>query len=239
MTFQYTQLDNSLAFIDLTLWITGIVLTWLFVLFTTLSYSSKKNEMEKYQKENIFTWILFLVCVGIANTLNIIWRFGITDTLIARIVEFLSQLILYMGILIKIINIERGINRSDFYKGYYFSIIDAISAAYGVIIYPIITGVGILQIIYVILSIAGFLVFPGIFIYMAIKTTGAARKKSLLVVFGAFLIGIGLFLQPQNIRNYIEGTPTFEMVNIIVTIICPLFVLIGVVFIYISFKNTF
>ena len=237
MFFQYTQLNSSLSYIDLILWISGILLTWFYTIYAIIKYSHKR-EMEKYQKQNIITWIIFLVCIGIANILNIIWRFGITNFIIAKFIEFISQVILYSGILIKIINIEQGINRSNFYRGYYFSIIDIISVAYGIIIYPIITGVGVLQIIYIILTIAGFLVFPGIFIYMAIKTTGTARKRALLVVFGAFSIGIGLFLQPQNIANYIEGIPNSEQFIVMITIICPILVLLGVTLIFISFRNT-
>jgi hypothetical protein len=236
--FQYTQLDNSLAFIDLGLWITGVVVTYLIAIYTFLKFNSKKAEMEKYQKEIILTWVLFLVFLGIANTLNIIWRFGIADVDTAQFVEFLSQLFVYISFFTKILNIERGINRSKFYKGYYFSILELVSIIFGIVIYPIITEVGPIQTIYLILSIAGFAVFPIIFIYMTIKTTGATRTKSVLVVIGALFIGVGMVLQPQNVVEYIKALPDYEILLAFFTVLCPILIIIGIIFIFLSYRDT-
>ncbi len=238
MFFQYTQMDNSLAFIDLSFWITSVIITYLIAIYTLLKLNLKKANMEKYQKNNIITWFLFLFFLGLANTLNIVWRFTISDADIARNVEFLSQIFVFIAFFIKIYNIERSINRSQFYKGYFFTILMLISIIIGIIIDPFIKEVGIIQTIYLIFTTAGFAVFPGIFLYLMIKSTGDARKKAALVVIGALFMGVGMMLQPQNTESYIRVLPNYDFMKTLLTVTCPIVITIGILFIFLSYRDT-
>lgn len=238
MIIQYTKLDTALGNIDLTLWLSCVIITFLIALLTLIRYTSIRSVMEKFQKENILTWTIFLLSIAIANTLNIIWRFVIVDTEIAASVDFISRILVHLAILTKIINIERGINHSDFYRGYYFTILYIISIIYGIIISPFITDVGIAQIIYLVISLIGFIVFPGIFLYIALKSSGTARRNALYVVIGAILLGAGLLFQPRNIAEYFVADPNFELIIISFTILSPLAITLGILLIYLSYKGT-
>ncbi len=142
-----------------------------------------------------------------------------------------------MSILIKILNIERGINRSKFYRGYYFSTLEIITIIMGVVIYPVIREVGVIQIIYIVLSTAAFAVFPGIFLYLTFKSSGEARVKGFLVFIGTGMIGLGLLFQPQNIEQYAMLYPTYELIILIATIACPFLITLGVLLIFRSYRE--
>ena len=240
MIIQYRQLNNDLAFIDLFLWISSVSITFLIILYTINKFRLKKDEWEQYQKENVITWIIFLTCIGIGNTLSIIWRFTIQDNQVAEIVDYISIILVYIALLVKILNIERGINRSNFYRGYYFSIVILITIIFAIIANPLaLKTFGPLQIIYFILMTASFLVFPGIFVYLAIKSTGNARIDALKVSTGSFIIGIGLLVQPQNIEGYARTLVVdFELFLNFITIVCPILITLGIILIYTSFRGT-
>ncbi len=238
MILQYSKLTSVLTVFDLILWLSLVFLTFIIVIFTTIKYRSKKEQIEKFQRENVLTWIGFLIFLGTANTLNIVWRFTISNLELAGLVEFISQLFVFFSILIKIINIERGINRSNFYRGYYFSILEIITIIFGIIIYPIIKEVGIIQTIYIIICAAAFIIFPGIFLYLTFKSTGEARIKSFLVFFGAGTIGVGMLLQPQNVEQYAKLYPTYELLMIFFTIICPVLIITGILLVFKSYKDS-
>jgi hypothetical protein len=239
MINQYTELDNPLAFIDLILWFSSIVITFLIVIYTILKYSSRKAEIEKYQKENILTWVLTIGIIGIGNTLNIIWRFIIQDIQIAEFIDYISVILCFVALFIKILNIERGINRSEFFKGYYFSIILLIAIMYTAIIGPAaLKELGLLQTIYLLLLSVSFLIFPLLFLYLAMKSTDSARKNALKVVLGSILFGVGLLFQAQNIQEYAEYTPNFELISALFTIICPIMITLGIIIFFSSYKRT-
>ena len=79
MLFQYVMLNNFIFILDLTFWIIQVSIICSIVIYTFIKYQSKSNEIEKLQKENILSWIGFLIFLGIANTLNIVWRFTIEE----------------------------------------------------------------------------------------------------------------------------------------------------------------
>ena len=238
MLLQYTKLDNTLGFVDLTLWTIGVIITYLIALFTLIKFKTKKDEFEKYQQENILTWGLFLLFIALANTVNIIWRFTISDIGVAESLELISQVFVYISFFIKVFNIERGINRSNFYKGYYFSILELISVIYGIIIYPFIKEIGIPQTINIILSIVGFAVFPLIFLYLGLKSTGVARTRSFMVAAGAIIMGTGMLLQPQNVEAYLLVLPNPEFLLAFFTIYCPVSILTGTILIFLSYRKS-
>ncbi|MHA1343803.1 MAG: hypothetical protein ACTSQG_07445, partial [Promethearchaeota archaeon] len=199
-----------------------------------------KSEMEIYQRENVITWFLFLLFIGIANTLNIIWRFLIVDSNTAIKIDYISIIFVYIGIFIKILNIERGINRSGFYKGYWSSIILLIAIIYAIILNPItLKEFGPFQLIFLILMVASFAIFPGIFLYIAFKSTDNARKNALKVVGGSLLIASGLMLQPQNVEDYIITlmANTEFWLNFL-TIICPIMITLGIILIFDNYRRT-
>jgi hypothetical protein len=240
MILQYKTLDSSLNIIDLSLWIVSVVITFFLSIYTIGKFISKKDEMEKYQKENIFTWIIFLVFLSAGNTCNILWRFVIPEKVIYELVDSISIILVSSGTLIKILNIERAMKRSQIFSGHYFSITMLISIIYVAIIYPFIREeVGIIQISYVILAAVGYIVFPGIFAYLALKSTGNARRKALIVVIGALIIGGGLLFQPQNVETFFSSDPNYDIIITEYTILCPIMITIGAFLIFISYRKSF
>jgi len=196
--------------------------------------------MEKFQRENILTWMIFLFFVGIANTLNIIWRFVIINEQYAETIDYISIILVYTGIFIKILNIERSINRSNFYKGYFFSIILMATIIYAIVANPIaLKEFSIFQIIFLILMIASFTVFPGIFLYLSLKSTGDARKNAFMVVIGSLALAGGLLLQPQNTVDYADMLAADpELLLSFFTILCPILTTIGVILMFSSYRKT-
>jgi len=246
MINQYTKLDNPLSFLDIGLWLTAIIITSVIGIYTLIKYYSKRSESEtkKLENENILTWALFMILMSAGSICQLLWRFVFPVTSYYVFSPFvfailISIILVDVAILIKIINIERGMNRLKFFKGYYFTIIMLISIIYVIIYYPFIREeIGILHIIYMLLAIVGFCVFPGIFLYLAIKTTGDARIKAVEVVIGAIFIGGSLLFQPQNAATYLIGNPNYHFWMIFFLIICPIWMILGILLIYNSYRST-
>jgi len=233
------EFSDNIAVLDITLWIICIIITSIIIAYTSIKYVSKNKEWERYQKENIITWIIFFSGINFSNIINLIWRYIIEDSQIDAILDSIGFMVLYAGIFVKILNIERGINRSGFYKGHYFSILFAIIIIFVIIVNPLtIKEVSPVQTFFLVLLLVGYMIFPGIFLYLGIKSTGSARINALMIFIGAFIIGAGLAGVPQNMEALLVGIPDFELWTTFYTILSPTFIIIGMSLIVIGYKGT-
>lgn len=238
MILQITTLTDGISVLDFSLWVLNVYIIFTIVSFILYRYLKNRKEWEKSQKQNIITWLILLICIGVANTLNIVWRFLISDVQIADFIDYSSFLILYIGFFIKILYLERGINRSEFYKGYYFSIGWLIVIGFAIVANPLtLKQFGIIQILFFVFIFFSFGELFVLFLYLAIKATGEARKNALKMFIGAFLLGTGLVFVPQNVGEYFIGTDFYDIWMVLVRVTSPFLISLGVILIYISFNK--
>ncbi len=230
MINQYLKLNTFVNVYNLVLWLIEIVITFSIASYILIKFFKKQDKFDKIQKENVFTWFLLFFMLSIANTLNILWRFVVIDTEDALLINRISVLLCFSFMMIKTINIERGINRSNLYRGYYFTVISLISLIFFVLSYFYTLSIGITTIIFIIISI-GWSLLPIIFLYLAIKTIGESRKNSLKVFIGSIVLIGAMLLQPQNI-NFLSNWENYELLFSISMFLDPIIIIFGTLVIF-------
>ncbi len=237
MITQYSSLDNPFAPYDITLWVISTMLLFVFAIFTLYKIKFKQKEISSLQRTNAITWAIAFILLVVSNVLMLIWKYAIGDFFIAGIVDTTVVSLVNTAIVIKIIHIEYSINKYEFYKGYYFTVIVICLFAFTMIFTPsILREIGIFQIIYLILFLGGISIFPLMFLYLAIRLKGKESLMALRIVLGAACIGVGFVLQPQNIKSYHNIISNFELIMIIFTILCPILVILGTLLIFSTYK---
>ena len=238
MILQHSPLDTPLAYLDLILWVVNVAITFLLALITFMKFNKKKDEFDKVIKENIMTWLLFYVFLGLANTLNIIWRFVVVDPQVADLIDALSIIVVLIAMLVKVFNIERSMNRANLYKGYFSTIVIIIVIGFGVVANPVaFRDVDLVLLTYFILMAIGFAVFPLIYFYLGFKSVGDARKNAFIVAIGVLLLIFGLLFQPQNIGFLTNDLDNGDLINSMFIIEGLIAFSVSVVLLFISYKK--
>ena len=236
MLLQYTPLDNSLAYIDLFLWISNVALIFFIVIYTYTRYLKKKEELEKIERDNLKRWAINLTPLGLSNLLNTIWRFFIIDQQIAEALEFAAYLLLFTTFFFRIYYMERAINNIGFYKGYYFTIVFCISMPFIIIANPIsVRAIGFMQVLYLIIVSIIFANLLSVITYCVVKSTGSVRLKSSLVLIGFVLIALGLLFQIQNVTPYVDNSLDPELTYAIFVFLSPIFENVAVLLMFLSY----
>lgn len=240
MNLQYYTLEDPLIMSNYILWIIAVLVSYFVTIYSLLKYVLKRDELEKLQKENIITWMLFFLALSITNTLNIIWRFLIIDEDLAAQIDAVSIIISIFAWTIKIFNIERGINRSNLYKGYYFTILSVIFLVTTIVLNPyFIREFGPIQVIMIVLFFVAQSLLPGIFVYLAAKSSGKKRTECIWICVGLIAILLGMMFQPQNIIPYINLWPSYEILTILAIIFTPVLIILGIFLIFINHVRSF
>ena len=239
MVFQYNTLSEPLFVANFILWIITFITCFVISLIYLIKFMKIKDEIEKLQQHNIITWIIFFLILGITNFLNVLWRFFIIDLETALIIDMISIYLNIIAWFIKIFNVERGINHSKIYKGYYFSILSIFIIIIYIIFNPLfLREFGVFQVILVVLLFIQMSLLPGIFFYLGLKYSGSLRKNSIIIAIAATGILAGMMLQPQNIDPYINTWgPAYEILLTISYITCPIVITIGIVLIYSTYQK--
>ena len=242
LLFQITKLDTIPNIVNFALWGTAYLLFACYSTYIFIKYVKYRKVYNTIQKENVFTWGLFFFFLCAATLESILWRFFLTDN--NMIVSFyqLSVLLTFICMIIKTINIERGINKSELYHGYYFSpisiIASAISAIYAYFPIP-----WLITVIYICIF-TGWGLMPLIFIYLGIKTIGKTRKNCFIIAAGSLLNMFGLFLLPApdfnasiiSIEGLIMQLSNYELILDILLLVSPSISILGTSLIFIGSK---
>jgi len=190
---QILKLDKPINQINLVLWLINLGILIYYSLFILIKYIKHRKDYEKNQKNNVFTWGIYFYLSVIVGIEYIFWRFILEDNSLIILLSGNATLLVFSSVNISTWNVERGINRSGLYKGYYFFPVCLITTFFSFILafYPI----GWLVIIDLILVYIGWSLLPLVFFYLAKKTVGGARMDSLKIAFGTLITLFGLALQ--------------------------------------------
>ena len=220
----------------------------IFIIISILRHLRNKREEWKSLKiktniYNLQTWFLFFQLILIANVLVFSMLIisivsGEIPTEILKLVEKSVMLLLYTAVFVKILYLEYVLHVLRIYKGYFFSIIVGIVIII-LIFVPIKTlrEPSPLQYIFLGLIILGYGLLPILYFYLAIKSTGDARKNALLISSAMVLRGIGALMQPSNISAYYGINDLIDLFINTTYITGPILLIISSILIYISFKD--
>jgi hypothetical protein len=241
----YSSFDINIFYMNIILDIIleGFFLGIAFYIFYRLYIKKEIKNIEKERGNilNLITWGILFLLMGIAHILKILISFAsISESGSVDLENFLGKsgiILIFIAFLIKIIYLERVINKQEIYKGYYFSIIFSIVIiAIAIIDLEALLAIGALQYIVLGLMALGYSILPFLYLYLAIKTVGETRKNALKVSIGILLFGLFSLFQADALEGYI-GDSFFDVIIEITYITGPIGVIISTVLILDSFRK--
>lgn len=243
MISQVIKLDNPVHISNLILWSIALVIFSCMTIYLFIKFVNNRSNFDKIQKENAATWVFFFFILSLATLFSITWRFFIIDIELAFSINGLTILIAFTSMIIKTINVERGINHSGLYKGYYFSIISILTFLFMIFFAPFFN-ITLFLVLFIIMFYVGWSLLPGVFLYLAKKTVGEARNNSLKIAIGIILNIFGMSLQytPQSSRNSIGlanfflNTPYYDFIGSLFLIAYPIVAICGTSLVFIGCK---
>jgi len=242
----YTQFDVNLFFTNIILDIILEILLILIVLYI-LNRLYFKQEIKRLQGErsyvlNLITWAAFFLLISLGHSLRIIVSFitfnnTIPDSSLA-IFEKVATLLIFSAFLIKILYIENAINNLKYYKGYFFSITISLILIFLVFIdLQSIREIGAIQIIFLIMTILGYLILPILYLYLTFKTVGRSRNNAAKVSIGTLVLGIGALFQTDNMVEFLGISELLDSVIEMAYVIGPIIVILASILIFMSFRE--
>jgi len=242
----YSQFDFNLFVVNLTL---DIILEAVFLgIFCYILYrlyikrEIRSKETERGNINNLITWALFFLLMGIGHLLKIINSINSIDGTFSESLEStlekIDLLFIFSAFLIKIIYLEHVIITMDVRKRYFFSILVLLVIIITIFIdFDAITEAGLIQAVFLILSTIGYSILPFLYLYLAIKTSGVNRKNAFKVSTGALFFLIFSLLQVDNAVGYYGESDILNQIIESMYIIGPSGVIIGSLLILDSFRK--
>ncbi|MFX0008208.1 MAG: hypothetical protein ACFFAV_15975 [Candidatus Hermodarchaeota archaeon] len=80
-----------------------------------------------------------------------------------------------------------------------------------------------------------FSLFLILFIFF--KNTGTKRSKTLKIIFGTLILGVGYLFKPEILEGYIGISEIVEILIILSDIVVPILFIIGLLLIYDSYRK--
>ncbi len=191
-------------------------------------YISKKFSKEKnfHFYNDLFSWEMFFIFIGIENVLKIISFFILTNNGILNLFIRIRILILFFPFWNKIIHLEKVMNKIT-YERHYFA---------GIIPFFIVLVLGFtsltnffLIVIFVCSTFLPFLLF-----FTFLKNTGASRNLVIKIISGAIIIVLGFLLRPEII-TVLVGYPNASLDYM--NIVAPILTIMGILLIFDSFRK--
>jgi len=182
-------------------------------------YISKKFSKDKdfHFYNDLFSWEIFFFIIAIENLMKI---FSVSLPINIITYDFLLRiriLLLFFPFWNKIIHLEKVMNKITYEKHYYAGLIPLV-----IILLLSFTGLPNIILLYILIS-TSFL--PYLLFLVLLKNTGTPKRKSLKVISGVILIGLGSIFRPE--------TFLIDQMNII----SPIILIIGTILIFESFRK--
>ena len=203
----------------------GVLLSLVNVVFSILLaliiinklYISKKFSKEKdfHFYNDLFSWEIFFFIIAIENVLKILSVSLPIDIVTFNFLVRFRILLLFFPFWNKIIHLEKVMNKITYERHYLGGIIPFI-----IILLLSLTGLHN-TILMSILIITSFI--PYILFLIFLKNTGTPKQKSLKVISGVILVGLGSIFKPEIFLVYLMN------------ITSPILLIIGTILIFDSF----
>ena len=182
-------------------------------------YISKKFSKDKdfHFYNDLFSWEIFFFILAIENLMKI---FSVSSPIDFVTNDFLLRiriLLLFFPFWNKIIHLEKVMNKITYERHYFAGLIPLV-----IILLLSFTGLPNIILLYILIS-TSFL--PYLLFLVLLKNTGTPKRKSLNVISGVILIGLGSIFRPE--------TFLIDQMNII----SPIILIIGTILIFESFRK--
>ena len=218
-----------LLLVSIEIYLVNVILVFSisFIIINKL-YISKKFSKEKnfHFYNDLFSWEMFFIFIGIETILKILSLFTSTNNGIINLFIRIRVLILFFPFWNKIIHLEKVMNKIT-YERHYFG---------GIIPFFIVLVLGFTSLtnssLIVIFVYSTFL--PFLFFFTFLKNTGSSRNLVIKIISGAIFIVISFLLGP-DIINELVGYPTTSLDYM--NIVAPLLTIMGVLLIFDSFRK--
>jgi len=154
-------------------------------------YISKKFSKEKdfHLYNDLFSWEIFFLIIAIENFIKIISELLSINNGIYTLLLRIRILLLYFPFWIKIIHLEKVMNKITYERHYFTGIIPCI-----IVLLLCFTGLPNIVLVYILIST---LFIPYILLLIFLRNTGMTKQRFLKVISGVFLIGIGCIFKPE------------------------------------------
>ena len=182
-------------------------------------YISKKFSKEKdfHLYNDLFSWEIFFFIIAIENFMKILSVFLPIDFMTYDLLLRIRILLLFFPFWNKIIHLEKVMNKITYERHYLAGIIPFI-------IVLLLSFTGLPNIILLSLMIITSFI-PYLLFLMLLKNTGTPKQKSLKIIVGLILIGLGSIFKPE----------IFLIELLYIT--SPIILVIGTLFIFDSFRK--
>ena len=182
-------------------------------------YISKKFSKDKdfHFYNDLFSWEIFFFIIAIENLMKI---FSVSLPIDFVTYDFLLRiriLLLFFPFWNKIIHLEKVMNKITYERHYFAGLIPLV-----IILLLSFTGLPNIILLYILIS-TSFL--PYLLFLVLLKNTGTPKRKSLKVISGVILIGLGSIFRPEIFL--------IDLMNII----SPIILIIGTILIFESFRK--
>ncbi|MFW9818971.1 MAG: hypothetical protein ACFFE5_05125 [Candidatus Thorarchaeota archaeon] len=127
------------------------------------------------------------------------------------------------------IHLEKVMNKITYERHYYAGVIPLIITL--VLGFTNISNI-ILILIFFCTTFSLFLIF-----FIFFKNTGSQRSKTLKVIFGTIILGMGYLFKPEILEEYIGISETLELLKILSNIIVPILFISGLLLIFDSYRK--
>ena len=182
-------------------------------------YISKKFSKEKdfHFYNDLFSWEVFFFIIAIENLIKI---FSVSLPIDVVAYDFLLRikiLLMFFPFWNKIIHLEKIMNKITYEKHYFAGLIPFV-----IVLLLSFTGLPNIILLYILIC-SSFL--PYLLFLVLLKNTGTPKQKSLEVISGVILIGLGSFFRLEIFL--------IDLINII----SPIILIIGTILIFDSFRK--
>lgn len=184
---------------------------------------TKENDFHLYN--DLFSWEMFFIFIGIASVTKVL---SIVIPLTAEISDFFLKIrlfILFFAIWIKIIHLEKVMDKITYERHYFAGVIPCIFTLVFILIdVPIL----ILSLIFL-----GTSLIPYMILVLFYRNTSTLNKKSMKIIFGLICLVTGFVFVPALIADLVRAPETLDLI----IIVAPILIIIGNLLIFESFRK--
>ncbi|MFX1592731.1 MAG: hypothetical protein ACFFCL_08560 [Promethearchaeota archaeon] len=219
----------NLVMVSIVLYVANMIFSLILaIIIIDRLYISKKFSKEKdfHFYNDLFSWEMFFIFIGIENLIKIFSQLISFNIELSFIFLRIRILIFFFPFWTKIFHLEKVMNIITYERHYFAGIIPLILViVLGFVILPNI----ILVFIFFSTTFIPFLIF-----FIVFKNTGTTRTKTLKIIFGSVLIGLGYIIKPEIMGGYIGIS---EILDILIILTAPISYILGLLLIFESFRK--
>ncbi|MHA2180443.1 MAG: hypothetical protein ACXAAH_03360 [Promethearchaeota archaeon] len=212
----------DLVIIGTILYFVSATLSILFaLLIINKLYISKQftKERDFHVYNDLFSWEMFYLFIGVENILKILSVFVSANSEILELLFRIRILILFFPFWIKIIHLERVMNKITYERHYFAGVIT--------LVLVILLGFTNLPNFVLFLFFIGTSFIPFMLLFIFLKNSEATQKRIVKIIIGAIFILLGCIIRPE----------LTDLMKNITSITAPVSIIIGVLLIFDSFRK--